>query len=63
MFNEKYNLTNGNILAQLIKVSLPVMLTSLMQMAYNLTDLFWLGRATSDDAVNTGYIASAGIGG
>lgn len=63
MFNKKYNLTNGNILAQLIKVSLPVMLTSLMQMAYNLTDLFWLGRATSDDAVNTGYIASAGIGG
>lgn len=63
MFNEKYNLTKGNILAQLIKVSLPVMLTSLMQMAYNLTDLFWLGRATSDETINTGYIASAGFGG
>ncbi len=63
MLKDKYNLTKGNIIIQLIFVSLPVMLTSLMQMAYNLTDLFWLGRATSDDTVNTGFIASAGIGG
>lgn len=63
MLNDRYNLTKGNILKQLITVSLPVMATSLMQMAYNLTDLFWLGRATPNAEVNTGFIASAGIGG
>ncbi len=63
MINDKYNLTKGNILPQLFKVSLPVMLTSLMQMAYNLTDLFWLGNATPDKNVNNGYVASAGFGG
>ncbi|QVK18235.1 MATE family efflux transporter [Mycoplasmatota bacterium] len=63
MTNNKYNLTRGDILPQLLKVSLPVMLTSLMQMAYNLTDLLWLGRATTIKDINTGYIASAGFGG
>lgn len=63
MINDKYNLTRGDILPQLFKVSLPVMLTSFMQMAYNLTDLFWLGRATGNEDLNTGMIASAGFGG
>ena len=54
---DKYILTEGNILRQLIFVSLPVMGTSLVQMAYNLTDLFWLGRV-GDEAVS-----SAGFGG
>lgn len=52
-----YNLTEGNILRQLLLVSLPVMGTSLVQMAYNLTDLMWLGR------VNGKAVASAGFAG
>jgi len=63
MIDDKYNLTRGNILPQLFKVSLPVMATSFMQMAYNMTDLFWLGRATTNDDLNTGFIASAGFAG
>lgn len=63
MIMDRHDLTKGNILKQLITVSLPVMATSLMQMAYNLTDLFWLGRATPNEEINTGFIASAGIGG
>lgn len=63
MLTDKYNLTKGNILKQLILVSLPVVLTSFVEMAYNLTDLFWLGRATPNEEINTGFLASAGIGG
>src|SRR5690554_2811467 len=63
MIKNKYNLTKGPILKQLITVSLPVMATSLMQMAYNITDLIWLGRATPNEDINTGFLASAGIGG
>lgn len=53
----RYDLTQGNILRQLLLVSLPVMGTSLVQMAYNLTDLFWLGRYSTE------AVSSAGFGG
>lgn len=51
----KHNLTEGNILKQLLLVSLPVMGTSLVQMAYNLTDLFWLGRVSSEAVSSSGF--------
>lgn len=54
---DKRNLTEGNILSQLILISLPIMGTSLVQMAYNLTDLFWLGRYSTE------AVSSAGFGG
>ncbi len=38
------DLTQGGILKKLLKVAVPIMGTQLMQMAYNLTDMFWLGR-------------------
>ncbi|NLB91028.1 MAG: hypothetical protein GX786_07400, partial [Clostridiales bacterium] len=41
---QKYNLTEGSIFAKLLLISLPIMGTQLLQMAYNLTDMFWLGR-------------------
>ena len=53
----KHDLTEGSIIIKLILVSLPVVATSFVQMAYNLTDLFWLGKY-SDDAV-----ASVGLAG
>lgn len=39
----KKNLTEGNILKTLVTLALPIMGTSLIQMAYNLTDMIWVG--------------------
>jgi putative MATE family efflux protein len=39
----KNNLTEGNILKKLVILALPIMGTSLIQMAYNLTDMIWVG--------------------
>ena len=39
----KSNLTEGNIFTKLVALALPIMGTSLIQMAYNLTDMIWIG--------------------
>jgi putative MATE family efflux protein len=52
---DNYNLTKGSIFTKLLMVSLPVMLTSLVQMAYNLTDLFWLGQVSGDAVASAGF--------
>lgn len=44
MKKTKYDLSQGDILQKLLLVALPLMGTQLLQMAYNLTDIFWLGR-------------------
>jgi len=49
-----YDLTQGDILRKLLLVALPIMGTQFLQMAYNLTDMFWLG--------NVGYDAVAAAG-
>ncbi|MFV0401180.1 MAG: MATE family efflux transporter [Oscillospiraceae bacterium] len=54
---QKYDLTQGSILGKLLLVALPIMGTQLLQMAYNLTDMFWLGRLSSD------VVAAAGTAG
>jgi len=41
---DKHDLTQGSILKKLLQVAVPIMGTQLMQMTYNLTDMFWLGR-------------------
>lgn len=41
------DLTTGPIFPALIKLSFPIIGTSFIQMAYNLTDVLWLGRAGS----------------
>lgn len=41
------NLTEGNILKSLFKLALPIMGTSFVQMAYNLTDMIWVGKLGS----------------
>jgi len=50
----KYDLTEGNILRRLLLVALPLMGTQLMVMAYNLTDMFWLGRVGRDAVAASG---------
>ena len=59
MLANTYDLTRGNILKKLLLVALPIMGTQLMQMAYNLTDMFWLGRM--QDSVSA--VAAGGLGG
>ncbi|AEF86827.1 MATE efflux family protein [Treponema primitia ZAS-2] len=50
----KYSLTEGGILSKLLQVALPIMGTQFLQMAYNLTDMFWLGRVGSDAVAASG---------
>ncbi|MBI9064539.1 MAG: MATE family efflux transporter [Marinilabiliaceae bacterium] len=48
------DLTKGPIFNQLVQLALPIIGTSLMQMAYNLTDMIWLGRLGSDAVASVG---------
>jgi putative MATE family efflux protein len=41
------DLTEGNILPKIIGLTLPILGISFVQMAYNLTDVIWLGRTGS----------------
>ncbi|MCF7918608.1 MAG: MATE family efflux transporter [Candidatus Cloacimonetes bacterium] len=43
----KNDLTEGKITGTLVKLAMPIMATSIVQMAYNMTDLIWLGRLGS----------------
>ncbi|MDL2248699.1 MATE family efflux transporter [Tyzzerella sp. OttesenSCG-928-J15] len=52
----KYNLTEGSILDKLLLVALPIMGTQIVQMAYNLTDMFWLGRVGSTAVAASGTV-------
>ena len=51
------NLTEGSILKKLTKLALPIMATSFFQMAYNMTDMMWLGR------VGSSVVAAVGVAG
>ena len=53
--SKNLNLTEGKIRSTLAKLALPIMGTSFIQMAYNLTDIMWLGR------LSTKAVAAAGI--
>ena len=50
----RLDLTNGSIGNKLIKLSLPIMGTSFIQMAYNLVDMLWVGKAGSDAVAAVG---------
>ena len=45
--NKRTDLTVGRIMPNIIRLSLPIIGTSFIQMAYNLTDVIWLGRTGS----------------
>lgn len=51
------DLTQGSILRHLVTLALPIMGMSFMQMAYNLTDMIWIGRTGS------GAVAAVGTAG
>jgi len=54
MSTDKYNLVEGSIVNKLFFVAAPIVITQLFQMAYNLTDMFWLGRLSSDAVAASG---------
>ena len=51
---ETKNLTAGSIPGQLIRLSLPIMGTSFVQMAYTLVNMIWLGKVGSDSVAAVG---------
>ena len=53
------DLTQGGILRKILMVALPIMGTQLLQMTYNLTDMFWLGRMERSVTA----VASSGLAG
>lgn len=54
---KQVDLLQGAILPTLTKLALPIMATSLLQMAYNMVDMIWIGRLGSN------AVAAVGAGG
>ena len=48
------NLLEGKILPSLGALALPIMAASLIQMAYNLTDMIWIGKIGSNAVASVG---------
>ena len=55
--NREVKLTEGSISGAMVKLALPIMANSFVQMAYNFMDMIWLGR------VGTKTVAAAGTAG
>ncbi len=51
---DKFNLSEGSIIDKLLFIALPIMGTQFMQMAYNLINMFWLGRVGSEEVAASG---------
>ncbi len=51
---EKVDLLNGPIYKTLVKMSLPLMGTAFIQMAYSFIDLIWLGKLSTDAVAAVG---------
>lgn len=52
--SDRIDLTEGRIAEKLVKLAIPIMATSFIQMAYNLTDMLWVGRAGSSAVAAVG---------
>lgn len=48
--------TRGAIFRPLVRLALPIMATSFLQMAYNLTDMAWVGRLGSESVAAVGAV-------
>ena len=48
------DLLNGPVLPSLTRLAIPIMATSLIQMAYNLTDMIWIGQIGSNAVAAVG---------
>lgn len=74
MKERRIDLLNGNILTSLTGLAVPIMATALVQTAYNLTDMAWIGMVGSDSVaavgaagmytwLSTGFVGLAKMGG
>jgi len=52
--NNSNDLTRGKIFTSILFLALPIMGTSFVQMAYNLTDMIWIGKLGSDATAAVG---------
>lgn len=52
--HKNVDLLNGPVFSSLSRLALPIMATSLIQMAYNLTDMIWIGRIGSNAVAAVG---------
>jgi len=55
-----FNVTEGPILKKMLMLALPILLTTLSQIAYNLTDIFWIGRVDEIGMVETNAVSAVG---
>lgn len=51
---EKTDLLNGKILPSLTKLTIPIVLTAMMQMAYNMIDMLWIGKLGANSVAAVG---------
>jgi putative MATE family efflux protein len=51
---DTFNLTNGKIIKKLLTLAAPIIASNLMQMAYNLTDMFWLAKLGANAVAASG---------
>ena len=58
--NRIFDVTEGPILKKLLILALPILLTTLSQIAYNLTDIFWIGRVDEIGMIETDAVAAVG---
>lgn len=61
--NVKKDLTNGSVLRNLLIVAIPTLFVSIVQMTYNLTDMFWVGKVGSMGLNATEAVAAVGTAG
>ena len=54
LMNKHVDLLHGPVLKSLTRLAIPIMATFLIQMAYNLTDMIWIGRVGSDAVAAVG---------
>lgn len=52
--SKSVNLLEGSIVKGLAKLAFPIMGTSLIQMAYNMTDMIWIGKVSSNAVAAVG---------
>src|ERR1700741_3246312 len=41
-------LTEGSILGALVRISIPIVLANILQVAYQLTDMYWVGKLSAE---------------
>ncbi len=52
--SKQIDLTSGNIVEKLVRLSLPIMGTAFIQIAYSLIDMIWVGKIGSDAVAAVG---------